>query len=194
MQKRIPRWVALCLAFAFWLAAGSARADIVTNGGFETGDFTGWTSFGDVGYTGVDTGLQYQGTYAAFFGSSDGTSGIDQVFSTTVGERYLVEFWLQSEADINGVVAPNSFDVSWNGESALLLTNAAEFGYTHYAFGFTATSVSTDLRFTFQNIPAFWDLDNVSVNVPEPGSLALVGLAGLVGGLVRRRRTGAKPA
>ena len=33
----------------------SARANLVTNGGFETGDFTGWTQGGNTGFTGVDT-------------------------------------------------------------------------------------------------------------------------------------------
>ena len=44
------------------------------------------------------------------------------------------------------------------------------------------------------NLPSFWDLDDVSVNladnndVPEPGILALVGMAGAAADWARRRR------
>ena len=43
--------VALVLATFF---AGAAQANIVTNPGFETGDFTGWTLSGDTSFTFVE--------------------------------------------------------------------------------------------------------------------------------------------
>ena len=55
-----------------------------------------------------------------------------------------------------------------------------------------ATAASTTLTFTFQNIPAFWDFDTVSVSaaapIPEPGSLALLALACTLIAFVRQRR------
>ncbi len=63
--------------------------------------------------------------------------------------------------------------------------------YTLYSFTLIATSAATDITFTFASDPAFWDFDNVSVNVgaaPEPGSLALLALGGGVIAAFRRRR------
>jgi hypothetical protein len=39
------------------LISSGAHADLVTNGGFETGDFTGWTQGGNTGFTSVDLSL-----------------------------------------------------------------------------------------------------------------------------------------
>jgi len=80
-----------------------------------------------------------------------------------------------------------SFNVN-GGPDELTLTNSPATGYVHYTFGFVATGAATDLRFTFEHDPAFWDLDSVSAVVPEPGTLALLTLAGSLVGLTRRRR------
>ena len=57
-----------------------AYAD-VTNGGFETGDFTGWVQTGDASFTGIDTFAARSGTYGAFFGPTS-VGGISQSFAT----------------------------------------------------------------------------------------------------------------
>ena len=49
------------------LVSSDARANLVTNGGFETGDFTGWTQGGNTGFTSVDFGIGHSG-YGAKFG------------------------------------------------------------------------------------------------------------------------------
>jgi hypothetical protein len=45
---------------------GQARADLITNGGFETGDFTGWTTTkSGEGSLRVVTGAAHNGNYGA---------------------------------------------------------------------------------------------------------------------------------
>jgi len=61
-------------------------------------------------------------------------------------------------------------------------------GFTDYSFDFVATGASTSIEFQVENYPAFFAIDDVSVDqVPEPGSLALVGAA-LFGAAAARRR------
>ncbi len=197
MHTRTPKLLTRYFALALGLIGTFANAALVSNGDFETGDFSGWTQFGDPSNTAVDTVAAQFGAYGAYFGSVGDTGGIKQTLTTSANQFYTVKFWLMSEADVNNTSIPNSFDISWGGNSVTSLVDASAFGYSQYTFTLQATSVSTDLSFTFQNDPAFWDLDSVSVTesanpdggtVPEPGSLALVGLAGALAGLLQRRR------
>jgi len=190
MHIRTSHSLAGCLMAGALAASVAAYAvpNSVSNGGFETGDFTGWTQFGDTSFSGVDTFAPQAGTYGAFFGPSN-AGGISQTLATTGGRSYLVEFWLQNEADVHSTATPNSFTFNWDGgPTEMVLADAPAFGYTHHSFVLPATSATTNLSFAFEHVPAFWDLDSVSATVPEPGSLALVALAGSLVALARRRR------
>lgn len=188
------RKFARCLAALALFASVGVHANLVTNGGFETGDFTGWSTFGFTlpGFDGVDGNFPQSGSFAAFFGEPTAPGGISQTLATTAGKFYTISFWLANEADPLGTRIPNSFAFNWNGGAAeLTLSNVlGPDGYTHYSFTLLATSALTDLTFAFLSVPAFWDFDTVSVNLaPEPGSLALVALGGgIIAAFKRRRR------
>ena len=194
MQLRISKLVGKgVLAVSLGLLWSAASANLVINGGFETGNFTGWNQTGDTSYLGVDGSSPKSGSFAAYFGPPQQVGGIQQTLSTIAGASYQLEFWLKSEPYVTGTT-PNSFEVSWDGGSVTSLADASDFDYTQFSYTVVASGITTALQFSFMNLPSFWDLDDVSVNladnndVPEPGILALVGLAGAAAMSVRRRR------
>jgi hypothetical protein len=166
------------VAAAALMAPPAHAASIVTNGGFETGNFSGWTQFGNTGATGVTTTFNgvapFEGSFQGAFGPVGSTGGIFQTLATGIGQAYSYSF----SAAINNILVPPT------------LSNAGRFGYTTYSGTFTATSLSTDLRFTFRQDPAYYYVDAVSVAaVPEPATWAMmIGGFGIAGMALRRRR------
>jgi len=165
------------LALVILLGLGitqSARANLITNPGFETGNFTGWTHAGGVVIGTFDGVSPHSGNFQAALG----IASLTQSVATTIGQSYTIDFWVAYSPS-----APNSFSVSWGGVTIFTLTNQSAFGYTHYTFTETASTASTALQFqTFTGLPT-WLLDDVSVNpagvgVPDGGStVSLLGCA-----------------
>ena len=178
------------IALSGMAAASVARADLVNNGGFETGDLTGWSAAGDFTYTGVNASPNiHSGNFAFDMGPVNGEGSISQNLSTVAGQTYQFSFWLANDGGI-----PNNFHALWNGAEQLGLTDANGFGYTQYSYNVTATGASTTIEFDFYQLPAWYHLDDVSVTsaVPLPPAAAM-GIGGMAGigmiGAIRRRRT-----
>jgi VPDSG-CTERM motif len=175
-------------AAAAFSLADPAKANLITNGGFETGDFTGWThSSGFV--EGETHGIPpHSGHFQAFWF----TGALHQSVATTPGASYTISFFLA----FSGVPLFTSpgFSVNWGGVTILQLSNPDRFGYRAISFIVTASDPSTELLFHFQtNFPVGgWHLDDVRVNprVPDGGStVSLLGCA-LLGLAALRRKLG----
>lgn len=182
------------------LLAGAAHANLLTNGGFESGDFTGWTLGGNTGSTGVTccgfNNFNGQGgsTYFAALGpiGSDGT--LSQTFTDHAGYLYVSSFWIGSDGG-----TPNDFGVT--GPGGLTLTTINDYpstngSYVHYV-GYFIGSGSDTITFTYRNDPGYFALDTVAVTsaVPEPAAWALMTLGlGALGGALRTRRKAAPSA
>ncbi|HVF95013.1 MAG TPA: PEPxxWA-CTERM sorting domain-containing protein [Sphingomonas sp.] len=192
--------VLAALATAAVIASVPAHAiNLVNNGGFETGNFTGWTQFDNTGFT-VVTGATgniapHGGQYQAVFGAVGSTGGITQTLNTVVGETYSISLWAANEGG-----TPNFGSVSFGGILLGSLTDAPAFDYTNYTFQAVATSASTALSFSFRNDPSYYHLDDVSVEsiaaaVPEPATWAMMLLGfGMTGAAMRYRRRETKVA
>ena len=170
------------------LLSSDARAALVTNGGFETGDFTGWTQGGNTGFTGVGLGIGHSGSYGAFFGPAGSNGTISQSIITTPGQTYEVSFFLLPDG------SQNFFSASFAGFTGVSLTNPAAAPYTQFTFLAQASSATSSLIFTFRDEVGFLHLDDIAVDqaaVPVPAVGAGLPLLLAGGGLLawwRRRQ------
>ena len=143
--------------------------NIVQNGGFEMGDFTGWNLNGDgydVNY--VDSSPQHpphSGAYCALLGEMYSLAYLSQTLATVAGQQYLLSFWLAN--DYRGT--PDIFQASWNGTNIYTINNPMGMDWTNLNFIVTATSPTTTLDFAAENDPGYFGLDDVSVTpIPTP--------------------------
>ena len=169
---------ALLAASSLCLAMPSAQANLITNGGFETGNFSGWVQGGSLDFFEVGAFEPHSGTYGAFFGALDPADPniLTQTFATTSGQSYTLAYWLKQYVSFGGMSFSASID---NWVSTLGDFGNGAFDWTEKSYSFVATSATTTLGFKAFNGPSLWYLDDVSVDasvVPEPGTLALLAL------------------
>jgi subtilase family serine protease len=151
----------------------------VRNGGFETGDFSGWqltgnTVVGKFIYNAVENAGSFpaavhSGSYGAFLGDTS-VATLAQTVPTVPGQGYLLSFWLDNAA--SGPV--QKFFVNWNTNSSSTntiynLLNPPVMAWTNLQFVVIATSTNATLQFGAENDPNYFGLDDVSVTpIPVP--------------------------
>lgn len=165
--------------------------NLVTNGGFETGNLSGWTRSGnlDAVFTGVDCFGGCLGNFAFDSGAQSTLAFISQTISTLPGKSYNIHFFLQSDGEFTQQF-PNEVEVDFAGKTVYHALNIGAQPFTEIIIDPLATSSATDLRFGLRSDSGFLQLDNIAVRqlqqVPEPLALALVGLGLAVLRLSRR--------
>ena len=187
MKSRVTL-LAFLLVLALSLGA-QASINFIVNGGFETGDYTGWTSggCGPAGVIGSGAGwLPNSGNYFSVEGAVGCDHTLSQTFSDIASQGLTISFYYGSDG-----ASWNDINVYWNGNLIYGSFNDPSTlpNYLLYTFNVTATGSDT-LTIGIRNDPAYQALDDVSVtaSTPEPGTLVLMG-SGLLGlaGVVRRK-------
>jgi VCBS repeat-containing protein len=135
-----------------------AGPTITVNGGFETGDLTGWSASGvAVDFLGI--GGEF-GNYTAR--SSSGS--LQQDFATMAAQHYTVSFYVAGDAEASS----SGFSVLWDGVQIFAQSNVT-LGFTHYTFDVVADSdPTTALSFGLSSDGSGLLLDQVKVE-PTPG-------------------------
>jgi hypothetical protein len=175
------------------VAASQAQANLIDNGGFETGDFTGWTTGANSFPQYIVTSPVHSGTYAAQIAGyqSDPDTLSQTITDTTLGQTYDLSFFRYQYVNADDPY-PISLSVSWDGTTIFSETNPASSSWNLYQ-GFTFQVVGTGLDtlvFTSVNDPAYTYLDDVSLTAtPLPSTWTML-IAGFVGvGFIAYRGT-----
>lgn len=201
----------ICAALGLTAMPGIGHANLVTNGNlasvcgsgsfctYGAGDTTSISNW-SVTSGSVDLITGYWQTPPGGGNSVDldglAPGGIQTSFATTAGTEYVLTFELSGnpdggnpvktvEVDVGGTIQTFTFDTSAMGSSKSNMKWVLE------SLTFVATGATTILKFTSLDGSGPYGavVANVDVEVPEPGTLALLG-AGLLAtaGFVRRKR------
>ena len=137
-----------------------AGPTVAVNGGFESGDLTGWIA-NNVAVDPTFIGGEL-GDYAArLFGAGF----LEQDVATVAGQHYTLSFYVAGDPDASAT----SFNAYWDGVQILSQTNVAS-GFTKYTFDVVGDALdpTTQLFFDFSGDGTGLLVDQISIN-PTPG-------------------------
>ena len=178
----------IALGAALLAASPALAADLVSNGGFETGNLTSWTLSGNTGFSSVQSFAAFTGSFGYRNGAVGSFGVLSQTVATVSGATYAYSFALRNNGGPD-----NAFEASLGGTAfGPSFTNSGPFGYTVFSGTVVAPTSNALLSFSFRQDPNFWNFDNASLisAVPEPATWGLMILGfGMVGASVRRRRS-----
>jgi len=191
-----PKLKALAVGAGLLLGAFTtetrASGNLIVNGGFETGSFTGWTvlpaasgsDFGVGSVTQVNPVGQgallfgsplnsppfsvppHQGNYAAYFGGIfdqyDAISQRIHTFSGPVG-KYRISFRLKADGPPPVPTNPSRFQALWDGHVIFETVNTVAGPYQKFVFKESADSSHSLLTFQAFQVPGWYFLDDISV-------------------------------
>ncbi|MEA2834242.1 MAG: hypothetical protein QOG66_2444 [Methylobacteriaceae bacterium] len=151
-------------------ASGSMTEDagptVLVNGGFETGNFTGWTATGAHASVEQDEIGGEFGHYSARLGPNNTLENLSQTVSTNPGQHYTVSFVVLPDAEADS----DFFSATWNGTTLFAQSDLFSGGFTRYSFDVVGNPAdfNSTLQFNYGSDGAGFLLDGVSVT-PDSG-------------------------
>ena len=189
---KAPIIAALATMSMLVTVAQAQAGNLLTNGSFEAGNFTGWTLSGATDHTFVENGSfdgfsAQDGWAFAALGPVGADGVLSQAFSDTPGQLYEATFAVAFDG-----ATQNDFSVTGPGGLTLSLTDQGISGWVNY-YGYFIGSGVDSISFSYRNDNGYLALDTVGVYVagaPEPATWALmiVGIGGMGAALRARRR------
>lgn len=180
--------------------ANDARANLIQNGDFETGNFSSWTKTGNTAMAGVpffgEGSTVQDGHYFAVFNAGNATPNgtLSQIFTTLAGTTYSLVYDYGANG---GQIQSITTTVTDAGNADVLGTQFATLpspsgSLAQFSLTFTAESSSSVLTFTDYSGNPTNSTDGFidNVYVPEPASLTIlaIGVAGLAARTRRKTR------
>ena len=195
-MKKVILATAAAAAILVVGAQAQASANLLTNGSFETGSFTGWSQGGITADTGVsdqsysDSNFfslpPEQGNYFAYLGQQTGPGTLSQTVSDSIGKVYTVTGWYAGQ----GSGYTNYLSITVGGNGLLNLVPGPQDGVWHEVTGTFVGTGSDTLTITSYEKGGYNFVDNFSISaVPEPATwtIMLLGVFG-VGAAMRGAR------
>lgn len=173
------------VALGVLACSSRVRGELVINGGFETNAAWVQTPGGIFPNYGYSLAQAHTGLRSIFFANALARDDMfSQTLATTSGTSYTLSFWV-----FNPSSGSDHLRVTWEGVQVfdqLPLTVPLN-QWVQFSYNVTATMNGSSLRIMGYDVPDRLYVDDVSVvAVPAPGSLALLGLSGVLA--TRRRR------
>jgi len=206
MRKRI---ITLLAGMALMIAAGSANATSIVNGGFESGTFTGWNTIGPNTSSVVQTATAYYGsvynpTEGSYMAQLDATSGVIQNLITWNAGDWISFQWAFLAKDYLPYNDYSLFTLIQSSPTPLPLATVmlsdiatvGDYGDTGWkTFGYQFASSGSGM-IMFNSVGTADNagdstllIDNVSgASVPEPGTMVLLGFGMLGLAIYGKRR------
>ena len=177
--------VVLCLA----AVTAHATPNLVTNGDFATGNLSSWNVSGWFASSNTAGVTPFPGdNYFASTGCVNHYCTLSQTLSTSPGGTYDLSFAFNPGMNVSSSGADTQ--IFWDG-TMVADVGLGALGWTVFTIdNLLASSASTTLQFSGYQNPAYNGVDAVSVvAVPEPLSIALLGMGLAAFGLSRRRKS-----
>jgi len=192
MRSTAHRWRGFWACACVGLFCTQLHAELIVNGGFETGGFFPWLVPPNVplgqpnpAHFRVVPNNAHSGTYWAGLSSTQ-LQFMSQVLPTTAGTDYELSFWLRRTS-----ISPDPFKVRWEGQLVFnqFISNLDFMEWKYITVPLHSNITGSLLEFGQDYFPAEFHIDDISVvQVPAPSAAAVLVMGGAVAAMRRRRR------